>query len=416
MPLRRLHLDCELMSTAPRPTLLDGLRVIELASEIAGPFAAKLLADAGAETIKLEPPGGDPARRTAPFAGAEPHRETSTVFLHYNTSKRSASLDLETRAGQRLLRSLLAEADVFITDWTAARLDAANAAPPTLRREYPRLIIAALTPWGLDGPAAEWPSSALTRAHASGAAAGVRRNLGADGGSPIMAGGRVHEADAGLALALAVWAALIARSNGGAGQIVDVAAVEAMMTIDRVDISIAANDGGPPPIMRSGRSSFGGRMDCADGHVITVTPQPHQWSGLLRAMGDPPWAYDDQGRLRDRLEIGAAAQDAIDEWARERTRDEVYRLLQTESAPAGPVLRPSEVMQSEQEQLRGFFETLRHPLAGEASYTQFAAHWSEAPRAERAPARLLGEATNEITAGALAPWTTAQARRAGVIG
>ena len=59
MPLRRLHLDCELMSTAPRPTLLDGLRVIELASEIAGPFAAKLLADAGAETIKLEPPGGD---------------------------------------------------------------------------------------------------------------------------------------------------------------------------------------------------------------------------------------------------------------------------------------------------------------------------------------------------------------------
>ena len=204
-----------------------------------------------------------------------------------------------------------------------------------------------MTPWGLDGPAAEWPSSALTRAHASGAAAGVRRNLGAAAGSPIMAGARVHEADAGLALALATWAALIARDTTGAGQIVDVAATEAMMTIDRVDISIAANDGGPPPIMSSGRTSFGGRMDCADGHVITVTPQPHQWTGLLRAMGDPAWAYDEHGELRDRIEIVDEASAAIDEWAGARTRDEVYRLLQAESAPAGPVLRPSEVMVSE---------------------------------------------------------------------
>ena len=403
------------MTAAVRPTLLDGLRVVELATEVAAPFAGKLLADAGAETLKIEPPGGDPARRMAPFAGGRPHHESSTVFLHYNTSKRSAVLDLLTTAGKRVLRSLLGEADVLVTDWTPSCLEEAGADLETLRREHPRLIIAALTPWGLDGPAAEWPSSALTRAHASGAAAGVRRNLGADGGSPIMAGARVHEADAGLALALAIWAALIARDTTGEGQIVDVAAVEAMMTIDRVDISIAANDGGPPPIMRSGRTSFGGRMDCADGHVITVTPQPHQWGGLLRAMGDPEWGFDADGKLRDRLEIGDTAQAAIDEWAGARTRDEVYRLLQTESAPAGPVLRPSEVMASEQEQLRGFFETIEHPVVGPAAYTQFAADWSETPRAARTHAPRLSEATSEIAAAHLRPWTPAQARRAGVI-
>ncbi len=403
------------MTAAVRPTLLDGLRVVELATEVAAPFAGKLLADAGAETLKIEPPGGDSARRMAPFAGGRPHHESSTVFLHYNTSKRSAVLDLLTTAGKRVLRSLLGEADVLVTDWTPSCLAEAGADPETLRREHPRLIIAALTPWGLDGPAAEWPSSALTRAHASGAAAGVRRNLGADGGSPIMAGARVHEADAGLALALAIWAALIARDTTGEGQIVDVAAVEAMMTIDRVDISIAANDGGPPPIMRSGRTSFGGRMDCADGHVITVTPQPHQWGGLLRAMGDPEWGFDADGKLRDRLEISDTAQAAIDEWAGARTRDEVYRLLQTESAPAGPVLRPSEVMASEQEQLRGFFEMIEHPDVGAASYTQFAADWSETPRASRTHAPRLSEATSEIAAAHLRPWTPAQARRAGVI-
>lgn len=407
------------MTTARKPTLLDGLRVVELATEVAAPFAGKLLADAGAQTIKIEPPGGDPARRMAPFApatqGGPLGRENSTVFLHYNTSKRSITLDLLTSAGKRLLQTLLRDTDVLVTDWAPSCLEEAGAAPQTLRNEHPRLIVAALTPWGLDGPAAEWPSSALTRAHASGAAAGVRRNLGADGGSPIMAGARVHEADAGLALALAIWAALIARDTTGEGQIIDVAAVEAMMTIDRVDISIAANDGGPPPIMRSGRTSFGGRMDCADGHVITVTPQPHQWRGLLSAMGDPDWGFDDDGALRDRLEIADTAQEAIDEWAGARTRDEVYRLLQSESAPAGPVLRPSEVMRSEQEQLRDFFETIEHPAVGPASYTQFAAEWTETPRAGRGPAPRLGEATNELTAAHLAPWTPAQARRAGVI-
>lgn len=403
------------MTNAPKPTLLDGLRVVELATEVAAPFAGKLLADAGAETIKVEPPGGDAARRMAPFAGVGPGRETSTVFLHYNTSKRSAALDLLTAAGKRVLQGLLHDADALVTDWPPSCLEEAGLSPEALREAHPRLIVAALTPWGLDGPAAEWPSSALTRAHASGAAAGVRRNLGADGGSPIMAGARVHEADAGLALALAVWAALIARDRTGEGQIVDVAATEAMMTIDRVDISIAANDGGPPPIMRSGRTSFGGRMDCVDGHVITVTPQPHQWRGLLSAMGDPAWAYDAEGKLRDRLELADTAQEAIDEWAGARTRDEVYRLLQAESAPAGPVLRPSEVMVSEQEQLRGFFETLEHPAVGPASYAQFAAEWTETPRAARGPAPQLGEATNELIAPQLAPWTAAQARRAGVI-
>ena len=80
------------------------------------------------------------------------------------------------------------------------------------------------------------------------------------------------------------------------------------MTIDRVDISIAVNDGGPPRAMRSGRTAFGGRMDCSDGHVITVTPQPHQWAGLIRAMGDPDWAFDEAGQPLDRMKLGAEAE------------------------------------------------------------------------------------------------------------
>ena len=396
--------------------LLAGARVVELASEIAGPFAAKLLGDAGAEVIKVEPPGGDPARGWAPFAAERPDREAGIAWLNYNTSKRSVVLDVFSAAGRRLMLGLLEEADVLVTDFPAGELSAAGLEPPLLEELFPRLVIASLTPWGLEGEEADAPSCALTRAHASGAAAGVRRNLGSDGGAPVMAGGRVHEADAGFALALAAWSALVARERGTGGQVVEVASAEAMMTIDRVDISIAANDGGPPMAMRSGRGAFGGMMECADGHVIAVTPNPHQWRGLLRAMGDPEWAFDESGGLRDRMKLAEQAGDRIAEWAKARSRDDAYRALQAESAPAGPVLRPAEVMESEQERMREYFEPLAHPVAGEGLYAQLPADWTGARRAARSPAPALGEATVEVLGGRLGAWSAAQARRAGVIG
>lgn len=399
------------------PPLLDGVRVVELAEEIAGPFAARLFADAGAETIKIEPPQGDSARRMAPFAEPSPHRETSTSWLAYNTSKRSVVLDLESVSGRRVLRGLVAEADVFVTDRTPQRLAELDLSPEDLRERHPQLIIAAVTPFGLIGSAAEWPSTALTRAHASGSAAGVRRNLGANTGAPLMAGAKVHEADGGTALALAVWSALIARERFGQGQIVDVASTEAMMNMDRVDISIAHNDGGPParPPTKGG-SAFGGRLECSDGHLIAVTPQSHQWAGLIKAMGDPDWAFDGDGNLIDRLELGEDAADAIEEWAASHTRDEVFRALQSNSAPAGPVLRPSEVMNSEQMQVRDFFDLLDHPIAEKARYPQFAARWNGARRSARTPAPLLGSSSADVARPHLSPWSPAQARRAGVIG
>ena len=405
------------LAEATGPPLLDAVRVVELAEDIAGPFAAKLLADAGAETIKVESPGGDAARRAAPFAEPAPHRETSTTWLAFNTSKRSVVLDLETAAGRRLLQALISKADVFVTDRTPAQLDALGLNPYDLRERLPQLIIAAVTPFGLLGEASEWPSTALTRAHASGSAAGVRRNLGASAAAPLMAGANVHEADGGTALALATWAALIVRDRDGHGQIVDVSSVEAMMNMDRVDISIAHNDGGPPPMPpRKGGSAFGGRLECADGHLIAVTPQAHQWAGLIKAMDDPDWAYDADGNLIDRLQLGDEAAEAIERWAGARTRDEVFRALQVNSAPAGPVLRPSEVMNSEQMQVREFFDVLPHSLAGSARYPQFAARWNRARRATRRAAPLLGSASADAMRPHLHPWKPAQARRAGVIG
>ena len=293
------------------------------------------LPDAGAETIKIEPLTGDIARRTAPFAEPSPHRETSTTWLAYNTSKRSVVLDLDSNSG----RPCAATANLRIRRLHhRPHTEPVVGTRPESRRPARALPTAhhrRRDAFWLIGSAAEWPSTALTRAHASGSAAGVRRNLGANTVAPLMAEPTCMRPMAATAMALAAWAALLARDRFGYGQIVDVASTDAMMNMDRVDISIAHNDGGPParPPTKGG-SAFGGRLECSDGHIIAVTPQGHQWAGLIKAMDDPDWAFDPDGKLIDRLELGEEAGDAIAEWALARSRDEVFRALTNQQRPS----------------------------------------------------------------------------------
>ena len=190
-----------------------------------------------------------------------------------------------------------------------------------------------------------------------------------------------------------------------------------MMNMDRVDISIAHNDGGPParPPTKGG-SAFGGRLECGG-------RSPDRGDTAIPPMGRADQVdgrsgsghSDADGSLIDRLQLGEEAGDAIEQWAGARTRDEVFRALQENSAPAGPVLRPSEVMNSEQMQVREFFDRLEHPVADSARYPQFAARWNGVQRAARTAAPLLGSSTAEVTTQYLSPWSPAQARRAGVI-
>ena len=171
---------------------------MEVAGDVAGPFAAKLLADAGAETIKVEPLGGDPSRRMAPFAEPAPHRDTSTVFLSYNTSKRSVSLDMGQAAGRRMLQALLVEADVLVTDFGPTALEAAGLNPRQLRNDHPQLIIAAVTPYGLDGAGGRVAVVAAdSRPCLWGGGGGCGAIWARTADRRWRPGARVHEADAG---------------------------------------------------------------------------------------------------------------------------------------------------------------------------------------------------------------------------
>ena len=131
---------------------LAGLSVVELGDGTAGPYAAKLLGDFGAEVVKIEGPEGDSSRRRGPFPDGRPDPEASGLFLYLNINKRGVVLDIDSEIGRRALDRLLVPADIFITNLPMARLERAGVASAALRARYPRLIVTTITPFGIKGP------------------------------------------------------------------------------------------------------------------------------------------------------------------------------------------------------------------------------------------------------------------------
>ena len=168
---------------------LEGLRVLDLTRNVAGPYATKLLADYGADVLKLEPPGGDPARRFGPFPGNVEDREASGLFLHLNTNKRSATVDPSTAEGATTIRRLAAECDIVIEDYDAGRASAWGWGWDELSGDREDLVMLSLTPFGQDGPYRDYLASEITlqalggplllTGHRSRETAEVRRSCGA---------------------------------------------------------------------------------------------------------------------------------------------------------------------------------------------------------------------------------------------
>jgi CoA:oxalate CoA-transferase len=380
-------------------TALAGLRVVELCGMIAGPYCTKLLADLGAEVLKVEEPArGDPARRVGPFPQDIPHPERSGLFLYLNTNKLGITLDVATASGQRLLRELLREADILVEDLLPSRAEALGLSYEALAAAYPELVVTSVTPFGSFGPYRDWQAYHLNLYHGSGHSSFIYQDPREAAKGPVVGGGYIGEYDAGLAAALAALAAVLARPKTGRGQQVEVSKQEALVALERVDIARFAND--PTPIKRPGM--VGGLVPCRDGYVVITAVQNQQWQGLVEIMGNPAWAQeeicrDEISRSQHRDEL----QPHIEEWAAHYTGEEIYRRGQEANVPVGPVRTAADVMAWEQARQRGFFADIEHPEAGRLEYLTAAYQFSETPwRAER-PAPLLGEHNDEIYCGRL---------------
>ena len=375
------------------PGALAGLSVLELGRMVAAPYCGKLLADLGADVVKVEDPGsGDPARRRGPFPDDLPHPERSGLFLYLNTSKRSITLDLGTETGRRIFRSLVAQVDILIEDTSPGELERLGLSYPTLAELNPRLIMTSITPFGQTGPYQNYRSHHLNLYHCSGHTSSVQPPGSTDDRPPPMGGGYVGEYDGGLVAAVGTMAAVLGRNPNGSGQHIDLSKQEAMMCLERVDIGRLTNDPNPKPW----RSLLGGLPKAKDGYFQITPIENHQWAGLMQVMGKPAWSTadwckDEIGRQDHRDEIRGR----IDEWAADLTRDEIYHLTQTQGVPVGPVRNVAEVRDWDQAKARDFFVELEHPDAGKQVYPTAAYRFSKTPW-NGAPAPRLGEHNQEI--------------------
>ena len=379
--------------------ILTGVRVVELGEGIAVPYCGKLLADFGAEVVKIESPGsGDSTRQHGPFPGDIPHPERSGLFLALNTNKLGITLHLELPTGRQLLGELLRQADVFIHDTAPRHLATRHLTSAELRREYPRLIVTALTAYGHSGPYCDYQDADITVC----ALGGLSDGLGEENRPPLTAPFSQGGYQAGLSAAGAIALALLVRESSGQGQVIDIAAADVLATLQTgVYLNNFFLDGSRS--MRGAR--FGSRtiypasfFRCSDGFMWVTAPQWAQWERLLAMVGRPDLADDE--RFQNRYDLAAAPPPELEvplaQWFMEHTRDEIFASLSCPSLADYTGIHHCRVGRSSPACGAWFYHGRGAAGPRHTTAAWFAMHLSKTPWRMRRPAPLLGEHNAQI--------------------
>jgi crotonobetainyl-CoA:carnitine CoA-transferase CaiB-like acyl-CoA transferase len=375
---------------------LAGLRVLECGEMVAAAYATKLLADLGADVVKIEPPEGDEARRRGPFPGGTPHPERSGLYLYLNTNKRSVSVDLTRPRGRALLERLAARADVLVHNLTPRVMEACGLAYDALAAHNPRLVMTSITPYGLRGPRRDWEATDLTLWNTGGIAY-LNGSPQFDDLPPLAPFGQQAQYQGALNGAIAALGALFARLRSGLGQHVVVSMQESLAAILELTfeywpyMGLIASRLGRKPIQPL---DF---LECADGWIFICCVEEHQWQEFVRMIGSPEWA--ELEIFADRLSRGAnwdALKLFLQEWAREQRVMDVYRAAQRRRIPFAPVSTMGDLLASDHLKTRGFFAVLEPPGTAPISVPGAPYKFSATPWAIRRPAPGLGEHTAEV--------------------
>ena len=394
---------------------LAGLRVLEMTGEPAQ-FCGKLMADLGADVIKVEPPGGQETRNIGPFLGDQAHPERSLYFWHYNTSKRGVTIDISKPGGQELFRKLAATAGLILESYPAGRLSGLGLGYQILSASNPGLIMCSVTPFGQDGPWRDYQTSDLLHL----AAGGQMASSGYDeedvpGAPPIAPGGGNAWHIASHFAYLAIMAALYHRDFTGEGQHIDVSVHEAcsLTTEGAIGIYLSTGD-----VVRrhTGRhaspdQSPGIQFATKDGGWINTTRSGSNLTpARLRLLAE--W-MDSQGLAQDLLdekyqdpalleESGQHFSEVLQEFFASMPLVEAYEGGQERDYPWGAVRTMDEIVGDPHLEDRDFFVPVEHPELGqEFTYPGPAAIYNGSPWRIYRRAPLIGEHNDEVLGGEL---------------
>jgi CoA:oxalate CoA-transferase len=372
---------------------LAHVRVLDLTRFLAGPFCTTMLADMGAEVVKIEAPkGGDEGRYGYPPVDGVP-----VFFLALNRNKKGITLDLRKDEGRAILRRLLPHFDVLVENFAGGTLARWGLAPEDLCREHPRLVVASLSGFGQTGPWRDRPSYDII----TQAVSGFMSLTGFPGNPPTRGGGSLGDYVQGLFGAIAVLGALVARDRTGRGQAVDVSSQDAMFSLLDQWPSIFSASGRLPKQVGN-RHLAAVPYDCyraRDGWLVIAVASNKLFRQLCQAMGRPELGDDPRFRgVTARLEHGDEINAIVAAWVGERTVDEVVGILGPDGAgvPCSPVYSVDQLVEHPQLVARGMIRRLPHPKLGELVAPGVVVKMSDTPGEVRTPGPDLGADTDEV--------------------
>lgn len=392
---------------------LSGMKVIEYANFISGPFCTKLMADLGAEVIKIEePPDGDNARRTGPFLNEEPHPERSGLFLYLNTNKFGITLNVKMQKGVEIFKELVKTADVLVENMPPSTMENLRLGYESLHRLNPRLVMTSITPFGQFGPYSHYKANDLICCQMSGLAYHTPGG-GVDNPEkepPLKPGGRQSDFIAGSTAATVTMFAFIACQANGVGQHVDISQQASIACFLRHQVAFYTYDpdGAYQRAFKSRtrihRGGFG-YLPCKDGYVINGSREGYQWMALLEIATDDKWQRDERlkGALEGQFELsafllewGEVVRAMLLEWTTKHTKDEITAMAQARGIPIVPCNSAEDMFREPQFTARDYFITIDHPMVGQLNYPGAPYRLSETPWRVDRPAPLLGQHNEDI--------------------
>ena len=371
---------------------LNGVKVLDLSEDIAGSFCARLLADYGADVLKLEPPGGAALRRMGPFFHDDPHPEKSLFFLVLNLNKKGATLNLETLTGRAILKELSQHVDVIVESFRPGYLASLGLGYDVLEPLNPSLILTSITPFGQDGPYSQYLGEEVV-SYAMGMIMSIS---GIQGREPLKHGGFQAQYEGGLNGAAATAMALFLQGNTGQGQHLDVSITECVASTMMATQTMYPFIGGIQPRRRPKGSMLGNPMPCADGWVIAQTGGGASWQDMAEffkssEMLDPRFA-DRAQRLQNAEELDEVMVNSI----KSRGKWELFANAAKARMLFGLVQTPLELANCPQLESRQFYREVEHPVIGKIKVPAVLFNFSLTPYMLRAAAPTLGQHNQEI--------------------
>jgi len=383
--------------TTPSPSQalsLDGIRVIDLSRVIAGPWCGALLADLGADVIKVEDTGPGDESRTWP-----PHKDgEAAAYLLFNRNKRGIALDLKTPEAVEVVKRLVKDADVVIENFRTGTMESFGLGYDVLSQINPRLIYCSVSAFGRTGPRKDSPGyEALMQAFS-----GIMSITGEPGGQPVRAGVSFLDLTTGILCALGVSNAIIQRQRTGLGQRVDGSLLETAVSLLAFHAEGYLLTGALPRALGSGHPSLSPyrNFKCRDGQWIFIAAANDRfWQKLAKALGLSDLAADprfekNQGRVANRAELEGILERTIGGLDREP----LLKRLEEADVPATPVNTVDQVMNDPQTAERGIVQRVTHPKLGAIPVVGTPLHFSRMSPGVRRAAPLRGEHTDAILA------------------